>query len=58
MGRTKGWRKSRENYLLEYRTELTLLAAGLSLRKVAKMTGRSLNTILKIRDICIKGARV
>lgn len=49
-GRTIGYRKPRENYLKEYQKELRLLANGVSLRDISKITGRSVNTLRKIKQ--------
>lgn len=49
-GRTIGYRKPRENYLKEYQKELRLLANGVSLRDISKITGRSVNTLRKLKQ--------
>lgn len=49
MGRQKGYRKPAEQYLKEYQTELRLLANGESMRQVSKLTGRSVNTLAKLK---------
>lgn len=49
MGRQKGYRKPTEQYLREYQTELRLLANGVSMRQVSKLTGRSVNTLAKLK---------
>ena len=48
--RTKGYRKPKENYLKEYQYELRLLASGLSLKLISKITGRSVNTLRKLKN--------
>lgn len=50
MGRAEGYRKPKENYLKEYRYELKLLANGISMRAVSKLTGRSVNTLKKLKQ--------
>lgn len=50
VGRTKGYRKPKENYVKEYHYELRLLASGLSLKIVSKITGRSVNTLRKLKN--------
>lgn len=49
MGRSAGYRKPKEQYLKDYKYELRLLAMGNSIRLVAKISGRSVNTIRKIK---------
>ncbi len=50
MGRTEGYRKPKEQYLKDYQKELRLLANGVSLRDCSKITGRSVNTLRKIKQ--------
>ena len=50
VGRNVGYRKPKEKYLNEYRFEIKMLANGLSLREVSKITGRSVNTLRKIKQ--------
>lgn len=49
MGRTKGYRKPKEEYQKQYRYALYLLGMGNSIRTVAKITGHSVNTIAKLK---------
>jgi len=50
MGRTEGYRKPKEQYVKEYKYELRLLATScLSLREISKITGRSVNTLAKLK---------
>lgn len=49
MGRTEGYRKPKEQYLKDYQKELRLLANGVSMRQVSKLTGRSVNTLAKLK---------
>lgn len=49
-GRNVGYRKPREEYLRQYQKELKLLANGVSLRDISKITGRSVNTLRKLRQ--------
>jgi lambda repressor-like predicted transcriptional regulator len=50
MGRTFGYRKPASDYKKEYQKELKLLANGVSLRDVSKLTGHSINTLRKIKQ--------
>lgn len=50
MGRPATYRKSEEEYRMQYAKELTLLRKGLSLRNVSKLTGTSVNTLRKIQN--------
>lgn len=50
MGRKKGWRKPKEQYQQEYRHAIYLLGMGNSVRAVAKITGHSVNTIVKLKQ--------
>lgn len=49
MGRSKGYRKPKEEYQKQYRYALYLLAMGNGIRLVAKITGHSVNTIAKLK---------
>ena len=52
VGRKVGYRKSDEAMKDEYKEEIRLLRKGLSLRNVQKISGTSINTLRKIKDIC------
>ena len=47
MGRTK----CKVDYLMEYGGEIEMLRGGLSLRRVRSKTGRSINTLRKLKRI-------
>lgn len=51
MSRPKGYRKSTIDYKRQYKDVIFALKQGLSLRQTAKLTGRSINTIRKIKAI-------
>ncbi|MCQ2327702.1 MAG: hypothetical protein MJZ71_09090 [Bacteroidales bacterium] len=49
MGRSEGYRKPKADYVKQYKLEMRLLANGVSIRQVAKLTGHSINTIMKLK---------
>lgn len=49
MSRPVGYRKARIDYKRQYSKEIMLLQKGLSLRDTAKLTGRAVNTIRKLK---------
>jgi len=49
VGRKQGYRKSDEQMLAQYQTEVRLLRKGLSLRNVQAITNTSINTLRKIK---------
>lgn len=51
VGRKEGYRKSDQQMKEEYAEELRLLRKGYSLANVRKLTGTSINTLRKVRDI-------
>ncbi len=51
VGRKVGYRKSEQQMREEYAEELRLLRKGYSLANVYKLTGTSINTLRKVRDI-------
>ena len=51
VGRKEGYRKSEQQMKEEYAEELRLLRKGYSLANVRKLTGTSINTLRKVRDI-------
>lgn len=57
VGRKVGYRKDEKSLLQEYVDEVKLLRKGYSLRNVAKITGRSVSTIQKIKLILAKSNR-
>ena len=50
MGRPSTYRKSVEVYKEQYQKEISLLKKGYSLSNISKITGRSINTIKKVKD--------
>lgn len=53
MGRPASYRKSDESYKSQYSRELGLMKKGISLRNVNKLTGTSINTLRKVKSICL-----
>ena len=51
VGRREGYRKSEEDMREQYAEEIRLLRKGISLRNISKITGRSVNTIRKCKNI-------
>ena len=51
VGRKEGYKKSDEQMKEQYSKELSLLKKGLSLRNIQAITGTSVNTLRKLRDI-------
>ena len=45
-----GYKKSEQEYKDEYAQELSLLRKGISLRNINKLTGKSIGTLLKIKQ--------
>lgn len=54
MGRPRTYRKSVEEYKEQYQKEISLLKKGYSLSNISKITGRSINTIKKVKDTILK----
>lgn len=54
MGRPSTYRKSVEQYKEQYQKEISLLKKGYSLSNISKITGRSINTIKKVKDTILK----
>lgn len=50
LGRGADYKKSEEQYRLQYAKELTLLRKGVSLRNVQKLTGTAVGTLRKIKQ--------
>ena len=50
MGRPSTYRKSVEVYKEQYQKEISLLKKGYSLSNISKITGRSINTIKRVKD--------
>ena len=55
MGRPSTYRKSVEVYKEQYQKEISLLKKGYSLSNISKITGRSINTIKKVKDTIVLG---
>ena len=53
MGRPSSYRKPMEEYRRQYSKEITLLKKGMSLRNITIITGTSVNTLRKIKNIII-----
>ena len=53
MGRPATYKKELETYKQQYQKEIGLLKKGISLRNVASITGTSVNTIRKIKKLCV-----
>ena len=53
MGRPSTYKKELEPYKQQYQKEIGLLKKGISLRNVASITGTSVNTIRKIKELCV-----
>ena len=51
VGRKKGYRKTDDQMKAQYAEEIRLLRKGYSLANVYKLTGTSINTLRKVRDI-------
>ena len=53
MGRPSTYKKELDTYKQQYQKEIGLLKKGISLRNVASITGTSVNTIRKIKELCV-----
>ena len=53
MGRPATYKKELDTYKQQYQKEIGLLKRGISLRNVASITGTSVKTIRKIKELCI-----
>ena len=53
MGRPSTYRKSDEEYRKQYQKEISLIRKGLSLANISAITGTSINTIRRIKDVVI-----
>lgn len=53
MGRPSTYKKDLESYKQQYQKEIGLLKKGISLRNVASITGTSVNTIRKVKELCL-----
>ena len=48
-----GHKKLKVDYLMQYGDEIALLRDGLSLRRVRSRTGRTINTLRKLRTLFV-----
>lgn len=55
MGRPSSYKKDIESYRLQYQKEIGLLKKGISLRNIAALSGTSVNTIRKVKELCMTG---
>ena len=53
MGRPATYKKELDTYKQQYQKEISLLKKGISLRNIASITGTSVNTIRKIKELCV-----
>ena len=54
MGRPSTYRKSDEEYKKQYQREISLIRKGLSLANISAITGTSINTIRKMKNVIHK----
>lgn len=53
MGRPSSYKKNVDSYRLQYQKEIGLLKKGISLRNISSLTGTSVNTIRKVKELCM-----
>lgn len=53
MGRPATYKKELDTYKQQYQKEVGLLKKGISLRNIASITGTSVNTIRRIKALCV-----
>ena len=53
MGRPSSYKKDMESYKLQYQKEISMLKKCISLRNIATLTGTSVNTIRKVKELCL-----
>ena len=53
MGRPATYKKDLDSYKQQYQKEIGLLKKGISLRNISSITGTSVNTLRKVKDLCI-----
>lgn len=53
MGRPSTYRKSDEEYRKQYQKEISLIRKGLSLANISAITGTSINTIRRVKELVI-----
>ena len=47
------YKKDLDSYRLQYQKEIGLLKKGISLRNISSLTGTSVNTIRKVKELCM-----
>ena len=53
MGRPSTYKKDLDSYRQQYQKEIGLLKKGISLRNVASITGTAVNTLRKLKELCL-----
>lgn len=53
MGRPSSYQKNLESYKSQYQREISMLKKGISLRNISALTGTSVNTIRKVKNLCL-----
>ena len=53
MGRPSTYKKDLESYKQQYQKEIGLLKKGISLRNIASITGTAVNTLRKVKELCL-----
>lgn len=53
MGRPSEYRKSLDEYKVQYQKEISLLRKGISLRNIYSLTGTSVNTLRRLRSMFV-----
>ena len=53
MGRPSTYKKDLDSYRLQYQKEIGLLKKGISLRNIASITGTAVNTLRKVKELCL-----
>lgn len=51
MGRPSSYKKDLDSYRLQHQKEIGLLKKGISLRNISSLTGTSVNTIRKVKEL-------
>ena len=53
MGRPSTYKKDLDSYRQQYQKEIGLLKKGISLRNIASITGTAVNTLRKVKELCL-----
>ena len=53
MGRPSSYQKNLDSYKAQYQREISMLKKGISLRNISALTGTSVNTIRKVKNLCL-----